>query len=392
MVLPARSLPPRPSLDWLRKTAKDHLRVLRGTRPGAKLAQAQRDVARQYGFRSWRALKAHVDGLALVGADAVTGPFLERVGVGDLDAVRTALTADPGLVNAVGPHPFWGGRPQPLHVAVETCRRPMVDLLLDAGAEVDGRNAGYDHWSPLALAVDRSRPDLQRVLLDRGAQVGLLEALLLGDDPAVARLLSGGRAAVPDIAPNGGSLLAFARTRAAIDRLLELGADRDRRDRWGTSPMEAMSRLGPAGQPLVRHLVARGLAAAPAEYARLGDQATLAALTERDPAVARSAAVLLGAVDFGHHELAQWLLDHGADPGSRSAAGSQGTALHSAAWEGDLRMARLLVAAGADPAARDAEHGTTPARWARVALEVTGNERCAEVAEFLDSRPDPAPS
>jgi hypothetical protein len=191
MVLPARSLPPRPSLEWLRKTAKDHLRGLRGARPGAKLAQAQRDVARQYGFRSWRAMKAHVDGLARAAADAVTGPFLERVGVGDLDAVRAALAADPDLVNAAGPHPFWGGRPQPLHVAVESGRRPMVDLLLDAGAEVDGRNAGYDSWSPLALAVDRSRPDLQRVLLDRGARVGLLEGLLLGDDPAVRIPASG---------------------------------------------------------------------------------------------------------------------------------------------------------------------------------------------------------
>ncbi len=47
---------------------------------------------------------------------------------------------------------------------------------------------------------------------------------------------------------------------------------------------------------------------------------------------------------------------------------------------------RLLVAAGADPAARDAEHDTTPARWARVALEVTGNPRCTEVADYLDAR------
>ncbi len=68
-----------------------------------------------------------------------------------------------------------------------------------------------------------------------------------------------------------------------------------------------------------------------------------------------------------------------------AALGSRGTALHSAAWEGDLRMARLLVAAGADPGARDAEHDTTPARWARVALEVTANPSCAEVADYLDT-------
>ena len=58
------------------------------------------------------------------------------------------------MVNAVGPHPFWGGRPQPLHVAIETKRRDMFDLLLGAGADVNGTNDEYDHWSPLMLARD----------------------------------------------------------------------------------------------------------------------------------------------------------------------------------------------------------------------------------------------
>lgn len=382
-------LPARPGLEWLRKTAKDHLRELRAQSPRTTLARAQRDVALQYGFRSWRALKVHVDGLPGARAgpdDHVVGRFLERVGVGDIDAVRAAITADPGIVNAVGPHPFWGGRPQALHVAVESRRREVFDLLLASGADVDGENSGYDHWSPFALAVDRKQPDMQRALLDAGARVGLLEALLLlGDDATVGRLLRGGRRALPAITPNGGSLLAFARTATAIDRLLELGVDAGQNDRWGTSPIEAMSRLGTAGQPLVRHLLARGIPAAPQEYARLGDQAALAALVSRDPSVARSEAVLLGAVDFGHHDLAGWLLAHGADPNARSARGSRGTALHSAAWEGDLRMARLLVAAGADMRAREAEHDNTPAGWARVAVDVTSNPHCADVAGYLDS-------
>ena len=41
-----------------------------------------------------------------------------------------------------------------------------------------------------------------------------------------------------------------------------------------------MSRLGPRGRPLVRHLIGRGLKAAPQEYARLGDKEALAALVE----------------------------------------------------------------------------------------------------------------
>ena len=381
------ALPPRPSLEWLRKTAKDHLRELHNAGPGPTLAQAQRDVARQYGFSSWRALKAHVDGLTDPPPgrdDDAVGRFLRQVGVGDIGAVRAAIAADPGIVHAVGPHPFWAGRPQALHVAVESGHREVFDLLLASGADASGQNGGYDHWSPLALAIDRDRPDLQRALLSQGAGVGLLEALLLGDDAAVARLL-GGQPGLPAIRPNGGSLLAFARTTTAIDLLLELGAGRAEKDRWGASPIEAMSRLGAAGQPLVRHLLSRGIPAAPEEFARLGDRATLAALADRDPAVARSAPVLMGAVDFGHHELAEWLLAGGADPNARAASGSRGSALHSAAWEGDLRMARLLVAAGADVQARDAEHHNTPAGWARVAVQVTNNPRCADVADYLDS-------
>jgi hypothetical protein len=50
------------------------------------------------------------------------------------------------------------------------------------------------------------------------------------------------------------------------------------------------------GQPLVRHLIARGIPAAPEEYARLGDLRTLATLIEQDPGVALSDAVMMGAV------------------------------------------------------------------------------------------------
>ena len=35
------------------------------TNPGAQLADAQFELAKQYGFSSWRALKAHVDSLTV---------------------------------------------------------------------------------------------------------------------------------------------------------------------------------------------------------------------------------------------------------------------------------------------------------------------------------------
>lgn len=51
-------LPERPSLEYLKKRAKSRLQELRREDPEAQLAAAQLKVAREYGFPSWRALKA----------------------------------------------------------------------------------------------------------------------------------------------------------------------------------------------------------------------------------------------------------------------------------------------------------------------------------------------
>jgi len=381
----SQALPARPNLDWLRKTAKQQLHELRRDNPGAKLATAQLALARQYGFRSWRALRAEVDrlqALASSGEQAIAA-LLRAVGRGQIDTVRAMLAAAPGLVNAVGPHPFWGGHPQPLHVSIETKRRDMFDLLIAAGADVNGNNKEYEHWSPLMLTFHWDQPDMRRVLLERGARIGLIEAMLMEDDAPVERMLRPGKSALPEIEPNGGSILAFARTPFAIDRLIDLGVSRDKKDRWDTTPIQAMSRLGPRGQPLVRHMVQRGLAIEPQEYARMGDKDTLAALIAAEPAVAKSDAVMMGAVDFGHHDLVAWLLQKGANVNAGHDWGSRATALHSAAWNGDLRMVKLLVEAGADVNARDEEHNNTPAGWAMVSIEVSNNPDCKEVADYL---------
>jgi ankyrin repeat protein len=381
----SQALPARPNLDWLRKTAKQQLHELRKSKPGAKLAGAQLALAREYGFRSWRALKAEVDrrqALASIGDQTITA-LLRAVGTGQIDTVRATLAATPELVNAVGPHPFWGGRSQPLHLSIDTRRRDMFDLLIAAGADVNGNNEHNEHWSPLMLTVHWDQPEMRRVLLERGARVGLIEALMLEDDAVVEKLLRPGKSALPAIEPNSGSILAFARTPFAIDRLLQLGVATDRKDRWDTTPIQAMSRLGERGRPLVQHMLKRGIAAEPQEYARMGDKDTLAALIAANPAIARSDAVMMGAVDFGHHDLATWLLLQGANANAHSDWGSQGTTLHSAAWNGDLRMVKLLVEAGADITARDPEHNNTPAGWAKVAIDVTNNPDCKEVADFL---------
>jgi hypothetical protein len=71
-------LPDSPNLDWLRKQAKSRLGELRLTNPEARLSDAQFALAKEYGFSSWRALKAHVDSLTVEGRlferEAATSP------------------------------------------------------------------------------------------------------------------------------------------------------------------------------------------------------------------------------------------------------------------------------------------------------------------------------
>ena len=309
--------------------------------------------------------------------------FLRTVGDGEIDAVRAMLAADPSLVHAVGPHPYWGGRPQALHVAIETKRRDMFDLLLAAGADPNGRNGDYDLWSPLMLAINRDRADMRDALISHGARIGLVEALLLKDDAAVDVLLAEG---LPPLAPSQGSILAFARTPVAIDRLIAMGAPVDMKDRWGTTPIEAMSRTGADGGGLVRHMMTHGATPDPEAFARLGDLDMLAALAENDPEIARRDTVLMAAVAHRRHDLVRWLLGHGANANARNTSLSRQTALHNAAWNGDLDMVQLLVEHGADLHARDGEHDNTPRGYAEVSARITNNAASLDVAAWLSSQ------
>jgi len=312
--------------------------------------------------------------------------FFPAVGTGEVDRVRRVLDEQPEIVNAVGPHPFWGGRPQALHVAIESDRAEIFALLLERGADVNGSNDAYDLWSPLMLAVHRGRVAMRDELLRRGARVGVTEALMMGDDARLDELLAN-TTALPRETPNSASLIAFARTPHAIDRLIALGASTTAKDRWGTTPIQALSALGAVGAPLVRLLIAHGVEASPLDYVRLGDLDAIESMSKNDPSIARDDAILMAAIDRRHHALASWLLEHGANPNARAKAQSRQTALHSAAWNGDLRMVQILLAAGADPTLVDEEHGTTPRRWAEVSFDIRQQEGCREVAELLAATP-----
>jgi ankyrin repeat protein len=121
----------------------------------------------------------------------------------------------------------------------------------------------------------------------------------------------------------------------------------------------------------------------------MGDRATLSQLVDGDPSIARTDSVMMAAVDFSHYDMVRWLLARGANVNARAEAQSHQTALHSAAWNGDLEMVRLLVESGADPNARDGQYNGTPLGWAKTSIEISNNPKCAEVATYLEAITQP---
>jgi hypothetical protein len=153
-------LPPRASLEYLRKLAK---RRDRQTRRG--LARAQYEIAREYGFGNWPDLVRHVHATRLQGMH-------RALVLADTTALTEHLNADPGAATA----PVDGLPPLLLllrrSIGTPADIRDCAQRLLDAGAAPDSHTVewnGEGHQSALFDAVERHDVDLARLLVERGA-------------------------------------------------------------------------------------------------------------------------------------------------------------------------------------------------------------------------------
>jgi predicted enzyme related to lactoylglutathione lyase len=83
---PSSSLPARPSIEQLRKRAKERLADLRSTNPSAQLADAQFVIAREHGFDSWPKLVDHLSTLdPRLAEPQITAPVSRRLGARDIE-------------------------------------------------------------------------------------------------------------------------------------------------------------------------------------------------------------------------------------------------------------------------------------------------------------------
>jgi ankyrin repeat protein len=409
------SLPDAPSLDWLRKQAKRRLAELRQSNADAKLADAQLDLARRYGFPSWRALKAHVDSLT------VDGQLFAAARDGDADLLAALLDAHPDRLHARSKPYGW----TLLHTAAHGGQLAAVDLLLRRGIDPNTREHGDDtyamHWAAAAghLHVVRRLADaggdvigrgddhelevigwatcwdgcddaahraVADFLVSRGARHHVFSAIAMNLEDEVRRIVAADPSALNrrmSRNENHQTPLHFAvrmNRPEMVALLLELGAD----------PLA----VDGAGQPVATYAASKDVdrrvmeairAMAIAELASadrghrpsragpmdllavlaLGDWETAERLARDNPELIAAGGALHLAAKRNDGAAARWLLARGADPNARWAHwDADVTPLHLAAAQGHADVARLLLASGADPAIRDSKHDGDALGWA----------------------------
>ena len=308
--------------------------------------------------------------------------FMERVrqmltaaADGDAHTVASLLRGDASLAEATGPHPFWGGEPQPLHVAAEWGRLDVVRQLLDARADPSSAPPSYGGWSPLLIAIHKGHTDTARLLLERGAVVDVWCAGALGDAARLRSLLDADPSLATATGPSDATPLHFAASVEVARLLIERGADPTARGGYGWTPLHAAAHGARSRRDVARFLATLSNERSIHLACAMGDVQEVRALLDADPSLIhakqeRMSASTLSVGDtplhiaaaLGEVEVATLLLDRGADPNVRSGDGI--LPLHFAARSGTIEMAQLLVARGARLDARDAAHDATPRGWA----------------------------
>jgi ankyrin repeat protein len=380
------ALPDRPSLEYLKKLAKDRLPELRRADPRARLADAQLAVAREQGFTSWRALRAELDRrLAPAPPDPVTELFA-AIRAGEEATVDRLLTVQPALANARDEEGS-----TPLSAAVDAYRARLIPLLLRHGGDPHLVYAHSAH-TPLSWAVVIGAYDCAHALMQAGVEPDLFCAAGLGEVDRVRAFFSPDGRLRPRASVTGSSRYAPDGTRLPCPP----GTDRE----VVSDALYMASRAGHEGT--VRELLARGpdlsfpafAGATALHWAYFAGAPPVVALllaggadpTVRDPVLGCTpeAFGICTAASWGWVSKVRARLTE--DPALARAESARGGPLHEAAHAGSLAAVQALVEAGADPVRRNAD-GKTALDLARERSDHAG---CGAVAEWLEgSAPEP---
>jgi ankyrin repeat protein len=417
-------LPLRPDLDQARRQAKE---LLHGARIGDRealarlaavrapltLAGAQLAIARELGVPSWvrlvreiearnTAIPEHVIRFLRCSVNQQIGvaarlleenPSLAQSGfpaavvLGDVARVQAELRRNPGAATRVDPSSGWTA----LHLAcasrfhidpVRASRLTEITrLLLDAGADVDGQSAGTRCWRPLECAVTsansgRNNEPLIRLLLDRRATVRpetVLASLYAAGGTWCLEMLTQAAVHIPEVFTDALVEAVSEPDLEAVAILLAAGADpdapgpdgRSARRRALTAGVPATVRLldGAGNDPVDRLMEALVLGDAESAHRVV---AALPGIVDRlDPA---DHASLVSAAEHGNVAAVSLMLELGFPVNARRSGTEEdgATALHASSWAGRADTVALLLAHGADIAARDTRWHSQPLEWALV--------------------------
>ena len=356
-----QALPANPNLDWLKKAAKRRLAELRAHKPDAKLHQAQLAVANDFGFKSWRALKTHVDAINPAAGDRV----FAAARAGDVEAVRRAFASgfDPATPDVDGRtiHQIAKER---RHAAIEVLVRDVQGGRIRSGAEAEAVQgiasaAQSGDVEALRQRLD-ARPDLINALAGLGfpKATALHLAALRNQHDAIRLLIERGADLNRREFPDNASPLHFAAMYGDLETiglLVEAGADVE-----GKGDDSEVGVLGwatcfrQAREDVAEYLLSHGATLNLWSAIALDKVDDVRAMIARDPAL------LAARMTRNHHRrtplhhaaarnrprIVQLLLELGADPNASDATGA--TALTTASQEGaGAGIVSALLAAGA---------------------------------------------
>jgi ankyrin repeat protein len=424
-------LPENPNLDWLRKQAKRRLDELRATNPEAKLADAQFEIARRYGFASWRALKSHIDTLS------EDGQLVEAIRKGEFQRLTEMLHRNPEKLRMHVPPYEWSL----LHVAAQAGHLAIVDLLLSRGLDVNARERGDNtyamHWAAAGghLEVVRRLADaggdvigdgddhglqvigwatcwgnrhanVAEFLVSRGAPHHIFSAIALNLSGEVRRIVAADPGALNSRLTrndNHRTPLHHAvlnQSAEMVSLLLELGADPMAVDGAGV-PAAVCATGTDFDRKLMERI--RELTRAELDSATRGNRAPRLGMLDLIAALALGDAVLAGRLATADSKLVnqgalhvmakrgdqpavEWLLAHGADPNRRWAHwDAEVTPLHLAAQNGHVEVMRTLLEAGGDPTIHDSKHDSGAAGWAQYG-RMPPHSRWREMVQVIEER------
>jgi len=266
--------------------------------------------------------------------------------LGMLDKLQELVASDPAVVAAHG-----GDGQTPLHFA---CSVEVARFLLEHGADIDALD--IDHESTPAQYMMRERREVARYLVSRGCHTDLMMAAALGDLDLVRRLLDEDPSRIhlsvslehfPKKNPRAGGCI----------YIWTLG--------WNKTPHTLAREAGHI--EVLRLLMDRSPDSLKLSLAlELGDKELFNRLLASAPHMPKTLSPqerrkLVDAAQDRNIEAVRLMLEAGWPIDARGQHG--GTALHWAAWHGQVEMLRLILRFHPPLEAEDFDFGGTPLGW-----------------------------